>query len=552
VGQGVQECQPALLTQILTGKALRSFRFALATIRALAIFLPRGQAARCLSFFSTARVVMETLSLLCCALVVAQSVPPPAANQRVGYSRPVSPDVGWSLAPRLENAQELVYRGSFNEQTLDIRVQYARRYRLESRVFVLDSAGKKLDLAILTVLQEQRSDPKPAGSSITPGRSVRLERVQVDTQGRLVPTRGSSLAVPLEGPPTIECGAFVPVPRGRVRPNQEWTVTEPGHPEWRWQVAGVEPVNGTLCVKLVGVQQSEDWDHPRADRTAWQRTDTVWVSSRSGVGHRVERIIERRSPARTEPTHRSVLRYDLEYSPRYPARLVEDRRRDIEQACRFQAAARPYLGQPGRHGRELESLLAQIDAHLERQPTPTPYRDAVVQIRARVEAAHRGETPPVLPSDLTDPLTTPTPSTRLAVGRPAPDFLAPNIGVPGRSASLRDWKGRPLLMVFYNPTSRNLNPLMSLVQQVAARHPGVAVIGFAMTSDPDQAARQRRQRGWKFPVIHGTGLRISYAVDCTPRLVLVGADGTVRGIVVGWGSETARELESEIPDWLKQ
>jgi hypothetical protein len=39
---------------------------------------------------------------------------------------------------------------------------------------------------------------------------------------------------------------------------------EEGQPIRSWSVAGTELINATSCVKLVGVQQSDDWDRPRA------------------------------------------------------------------------------------------------------------------------------------------------------------------------------------------------------------------------------------------------------------------------------------------------
>src|SRR5262249_3718199 len=159
--------------------------------------------------------------------------------------------------------------------------------------------------------------------------SVRLEVARVDLQGHLTPGAGISLVVPLEGPPTVECGAFVEVPLGRISPDHPWQVAEPGRPTRTWKVIGSEVILGTLCLKLEGVQQSEDWERPRADRAAWRRTDQVWLSLKQGVAHRVERTIERREPAREESTQRSVTRYDLETTLQYPGQLFEDRKREI-------------------------------------------------------------------------------------------------------------------------------------------------------------------------------------------------------------------------------
>ena len=53
-----------------------------------------------------------------------------------------------------------------------------------------------------------------------------------------------------------------------------------------------------------------------------------------------------------------------------------------------------------------------------------------------------------------------------------------------------------------------------------------------------------------FPILSGTGLLISYAVDATPKLVLLDGGGTVRGNWTGWGQETADTITTELRRWL--
>src|SRR5262249_32797027 len=155
-----------------------------------------------------------------------------------------------------------------------------------------------------------------------------------------------------------------------------WTLSEAGRPDWHWESAGTEVVNAARCQKLIGVQQSADWERPRGDRAAWRRTDTIWVAPRLGVACQGKRMIERRLAGHTTPTQQSVLQYTLQSSLQYPAGLVDAPRHDIEQAGLFLAAARPYLSQPARFGQELTALLERLDTHLKRQ-TPTPYREAI-------------------------------------------------------------------------------------------------------------------------------------------------------------------------------
>ena len=145
-------------------------------------------------------------------------------------------------------------------------------------------------------------------------------------------------------------------PERRVCLQDSWLTGEEGRPPRTWRIAGVEIVNGTNCVKLVGVQQSDDWERPRGDSTAWQRRDAVWLSPQLGIAYRVERIIEHRDPLRKEPTHRTVLRYDLDSRLTYPGKLFEDRAQEIRQARKFWDEAVPLLREPAQHRQQLDAL----------------------------------------------------------------------------------------------------------------------------------------------------------------------------------------------------
>src|SRR5205823_2047045 len=128
-------------------------------------------------------------------------------------------------------------------------------------------------------------------------------------------------------------------------------------------------------------QKSDDWDRPRADRTAWQRLDHIWVAAGTGLTYRVERVIERREPARLEPTQRLTMRYELESQLVYPGRLYEDRLRDINQTKLLGEMADPYLREwNAASQRPLDSILSKIAYHIENYPE-TPYREGLLQLR---------------------------------------------------------------------------------------------------------------------------------------------------------------------------
>ncbi len=487
--------------------------------------------------------MIATLYLFGCVLAPAQAPARPAPASTVV---PRSGD--WQLLPRLVKAQELLYRGSFSEEATGGRVQFNRSYRLESRIFVLDTLPKGAEVAFFTTLrtrESQRPAPGSTGINSEPvSTSARLELARVDLKGKVLADPGVRLAVPLEGAPTLETGAFLEVPHGRVRLDQSWDVPEEGRPIQTWHVVGTDMVNGTSCLKLAGVQQSEDWDQPRADRTAWRRLDTVWLAPRLGVAYRVERVIERRDPAHRNPTYKNSLRYELESTLQYPGQLFEERRQEINQARTLGNAATPLVASPARHAQQLASLLTKLNYHLEHEP-PTPYREALLQVKQRIEAARRGEAPP--PNPVEEPPGVPT---VVALGQAAPDFLAPDYAGK-ESARLKRWLGHPVLLVFFNPQSPTTPDVLRYAQRLSTTYSqALTVVALAVADEPRHVERLRSDLGLTITLLNGSGLRVSYALETTPKIVLVDGAGVVRGSYLGWGQETPVDVVEELRNWL--
>jgi peroxiredoxin len=470
--------------------------------------------------------MVATLCLLTCALVPAQPADRPE----------------WLLTPRLARGQELVYCGTFTEEVVGRAVQFNRSYRLDATVFVLNTTGQTRDLALVTGLQLRSLRPGQVSELGGPDASVRLEVAQVDLHGRVEAADRSSILVPLDGPPTLEYGQFVDVPLTRVGRNSTWEAGERGRPPRTWRVAGAEPVNNARCIKLVGRQQSDDWDNPRGDRTAWRRRDTVWMSPSLGVAYRVERVIERREPARTEPTQRSVVRYELLSQLTYPGKLYDDRVREVLQARRFAENAAPFLRNPGRYEGQIAALLKKIDNYTESQLPVEPYRRAILQVKRRVEAARRGELgrETVTPEAAADPNVA-------ALGQRAPDFVATDL-IKEESVRLKHVLGVPVLLVFFNPAYPTGQQALRFASAQERR--GVKVLGMAVSDNVEAVRKQHAELHLKFPVLSGKGFRTTYGVDTTPRLIVLDGNGIVRGTYTGWGSETAQEVAGELERWL--
>src|SRR5262245_39473718 len=224
--------------------------------------------------------------------------------------------------------------------------------------------------------------------------------------------------------------------------------------------------------------------------------------------------------------------------------MALDRRQEITQAFAFRDAARPMLSEPARHAKELQGLSRKIAYHLESQP-PTPYREAVQVVRRQVEAAMRGEVVNVVHEDV------PKPAVAVGVpGEKAPEFVAGPITTK-EAGKLSTWKGKPILLVFYHPGSYTAEGLLRFTQQLHVDYGRqVGVVGLSVSDDVSTVLKQREAMKLDFPIYSGGGMRISYGVESTPKLVVIDATGVIRGMYLGWGTETAREVVSELNRWL--
>lgn len=484
------------------------------------------------------------LYVLGCILIPGQAtMRPPQLPGRAPARRASSSRGDWLLLPRLRRGQELVYRGTFTEDGDGGGVRFGRSYRLETRILVLDTPPQGAEVAVLTLLKHRSATRQPVLGGDTSPVSVRLERAHVDLQGNISAESKRALLVPLDAAPTLECAAFIAVPDGHIRVGQEWTALEGDRPPLTWRVVGSEMVGGTNCIKLVGEQKSEDWDHPRGDRSAWRRQETVWLAPHLGLASRREREILRREPAHRQATQRNLLRLDMESSFQLSGQAAASRQQEVARALAFRDSLTPLLAQPARYGRHLTALLHKIEQHLADQPE-TPYRPAVVQVKRRVEAAQRGEKPPEPLRDIR-----PIP-TGAAIGQRAPDFLAGNF-LDGSSAQLRRWMGKPVVLVFFHPASPTSPTVLRYARRLLAKYPNkIHVAGMSISDNVDLAKRHHAELGLTFPLLSASGLRRGFGVVSTPKIILLDSNNIIRGEYLGWGTETARELETELKHWL--
>lgn len=470
--------------------------------------------------------MIHSICLLSCAFLAAQA--------------PGRPE--WQLTPQLTPGLELVYAGTYAEESLIPNVSHQTLYRLDANLLVLDTGIKESQVAIVTGLSLQQPG-QPSAKKAGPT-SLRLELTRVDGQGRLRQDGKNVLALPLNEPPSLEFGFFVPAPLGKVGRNYTWDSVEAARPTQGWQVVGTESCGGVSCIKVTGVQQSADWDHVRADTVGWRRRDTLWIHPQLFVAQKVERVVEQRAAARDAPTSRTVVKYELESQLVYPGRMFEDRKAEALKTAKFQEDARLLLRQPTLNRHLTDGLIHRITFHLEHAPDErsTPYRQVAVYLREQLEKAKKGEIAVRAPSDDPPPLMRQT----IEAGQRAPDFAASSL-TDERTLHLGDCRGKPALIFFFNPSTPLGREVLAFTKALSDRQRDkTALIALAVTEDTELVRAQHKELRLNFPILDGAGLRLSYGAHDTPRFVIINGEGTVIFAETGWGYHTPIAIETAL------
>lgn len=470
---------------------------------------------------------------------------------------PAGPAVG---PPRLAKGDELTYRGEVEEESRRVDNPFRKRHELEVRVFVFDAVDGTADCAVLTRIRTL-TDPNLAGSAtavtgtdprraLTPP-AVRLDLVRIDPRGRavllapppaprlhldsLTPTRPVP-ASPPDAPPVTELGFLVPHPTHPVGIGSAWATADAGRPPVTWGVTREGVWNGASCLELTAGQQTDGWDTPAAAPTGWRRTETLLVAPSDGFAASVDRTVEHRQGVAT--VARLRVRYTLQPPARHLGGRYDDARREIEAAYRFAADLDPLL--PAAHRtdpREFQKRLRKIDLYLEDTPAGG-FREAVEAVRRRCAAALRGEAVAVASVAVSAP-----PAEPPAVGRPAPDFVAPAADGPGRF-HLAAHRGRPVALVFFKPGVKTAPGALTVAEALHLAFPGrVAAVAIA---DPSAAARQREALKLGVPVYDGTAVRATYGVVAFPQFAVVDAAGRLAWRFDGYGPEVGYLAKQEM------
>jgi len=142
----------------------------------------------------------------------------------------------------------------------------------------------------------------------------------------------------------------------------------------------------------------------------------------------------------------------------------------------------------------------------------------------------------------------------LEAGNPAPDFTLPSIN--GKSISLDDFEGRPLLLVFWNSTGppciEELPVLEALEEEFAAQNLAVVTVSADPLMEDARSALREANVELMTLMDESKSVMRAYSISATPATYLIDGNGTIVMNSVGYGKETEERLRSKIRELLKE
>jgi len=470
--------------------------------------------------------------------------------------------------PKLEKGLEVIWQGTLAEEILRPNVRARRFYEIETRLYVWDVCSNGSDVALFTSIK-LKPDLKTTTNHLLPEKGkanppaiVRLEMARVDPHGKLTLLTPDSIfetpekrrtallpLLPMEGLPTFEPNLFVEFPTQKMKMHQAWDVVEEKRPMRTLRIEAFEPYRGTPCCRLTAIQRTADWENEHIDLAAWRRAEVIRISTKRGFAVRLERTIEKRDPQSGQIGFRSTLTYEQVGYMRYVDRFGEDRRDEVMAAAQFTAMFEQLVAEIGKNGpNPFEPLLQRIEQHTVTHISSeaVPYRQAIISVKRKAQAAARGDIPPQ-----PTPPETITETYALVNGKPAPEITLTNI-VNGQSTPLSKLHGRPAVLLYYQPTSgKTAEPVLRYAESLYTQFGGKAFILPMAIGPNDLALQQRNDLKLNVNVLAGREVCRHHGIESAPYFAVIDENGIVRKATLGWSDENADAIRDELEKWLK-
>jgi peroxiredoxin len=482
-----------------------------------------------------------------------------------------SPDGPAVTAPRLARGDELVYRGEVTEASERIGNRFRKVSDLEVRVLVLAAEKETADCAVITKVRS-KADPVVAGAvtAVTGTKAekfaaaVRVELVRVDARGRCTllapkagpppvplgpdtPTRPAP-PLPLDAPPVLELGMFVPLPVKTVKAGDQWDAPDGDRPPVGWWAIKEAIWNGSRCVELHVAQQTDGYAKPDVAPTGWRRREAVLAAPTDGYACAVRRVIEKREGK--DVVGWVDVKFELQPTQRYVGGRFADVRREAEAAYCFAVEFAHLQSKPKTEPVDYLARMGKIDRFVEDYPAAGGFRDAIAAVRRRCESAANGEAIPSAAVITASYTARPEPP---ELGKPAPDFVAPRLGGGTDPFRLGGAKGKPVVLVFFKPEVDLSAASLRVTEALHKKYAGkVEVVALAVGADAAGGGkRQKDDLLLTVPVLDGTAVRERYTIDSFPRFFVVDPTGNLAFQFEGYGNETVGLIRKQVEGMLK-
>ncbi len=466
---------------------------------------------------------------------------------------------------RFARGDELVYRGDVVETSDRIDTRFVKKYRLDVRVFVLDSSADGCDCAVMTVLTPKADDAVTSAVAVVSGANpagdgapaVRLDLVRVDSRGQatlLIPdgklpltfdaktTTAAPPLLPTDAPASVELGIFLPLPITAAHVGDTWDIAEANRPPAVWAAKQTAVWNGRRVAEVTGLQQTDGYETPKTVRHGWQRMDVVCVSPTDGVVSSVSRTVVRREG--TERVGRVTTTLELQPSARQVGVKYRDTRAEVEAGWAF-AVELEQLRAGRAKADVLEAHRREVVRFTDLRPTGTGFRPAIDAVLRRFEG---NAAPPV-----TVRATLPTAIEPPAVGKPAPDFATADVDKLAARVRLSGVRGKPAVVVFFKPGSETSEETLTVCEALFRKYGDkVSVIPLSLGGDLIAASKQKAGLKYTVPVYDGADVREKYAVRSYPQFFVIDGEGTLRwAFDAGIGPEVGSLVKTELEKVLK-
>jgi peroxiredoxin len=141
-------------------------------------------------------------------------------------------------------------------------------------------------------------------------------------------------------------------------------------------------------------------------------------------------------------------------------------------------------------------------------------------------------------------------------GKSAPDFSLPTVN--GNSVKLSDQRGKVVVLDFWatwcGPCRASLPHLEQAAENEAWADRGLVVWAVNCRQSMEDVSYFIQDSRFTFTALVDSDGKVNseYGVSGIPMTVIVGRDGKVRNVFVGWGDETGREIDEAIEKALNE